>query len=73
MNTADKSLALVDVALRRRFVFEELAPDFSVCELSDEERQVLEELNHRITLRKDREHRIGHAYFMKFAKQRRLR
>ncbi|HEY0075269.1 MAG TPA: AAA family ATPase [Abditibacteriaceae bacterium] len=65
MNTADKSLALVDVALRRRFVFKELAPDFSVCtELSNDGRTVLDELNNRITLRKDREHRIGHAYFV---------
>ena len=68
MNTADKSLALVDVALRRRFDFEELAPDFTLCEkLTPEMRAALIELNRRITLRKDREHRIGHAYFMKVA------
>ncbi|WP_395090938.1 McrB family protein [Armatimonas sp.] len=65
MNTADKSLALLDVALRRRFTFEELTPDFSVCGLSPEMQKALEELNRRITLRKDRDHRIGHAFFMK--------
>ena len=65
MNTADKSIALVDVALRRRFVFEELMPDFSVCtNLKEEMRVVLKELNKRITLRKDRDHQIGHSYFM---------
>jgi 5-methylcytosine-specific restriction protein B len=65
MNTADKSIALVDLALRRRFVFTELLPDFSVCrQLPDAMRRVLEELNRRIALRKDRDHRIGHAYFM---------
>lgn len=65
MNTADKSIALVDVALRRRFVFEELMPDFSVCtHLTEEMRYVLEQLNKRITLRKDRDHQIGHSYFM---------
>ncbi len=65
MNTADKSLALLDVALRRRFEFEELAPDFSVClELPEEMRAVLNRLNERIELRKDRDHRIGHAFFM---------
>jgi AAA domain (dynein-related subfamily) len=64
MNTADKSLALLDVALRRRFEFRELAPDFSVCGLPDEMRAVLERLNKRIELRKDRDHRIGHAFFM---------
>ncbi len=65
MNTADKSLALLDVALRRRFEFEELAPNFSVCGgLSDEMKAVLNRLNERIELRKDRDHRIGHAFFM---------
>jgi 5-methylcytosine-specific restriction protein B len=64
MNTADKSLALLDVALRRRFEFEEMPPRFEVCrDLSDGMRQVLEELNRRLTLSRDREHRIGHAYF----------
>lgn len=68
MNTADKSLALVDVALRRRFEFVELAPDWKVCpNLTSEMRDVLRELNARITLRKDREHRIGHAYFVHVA------
>lgn len=65
MNTADKSLALLDVALRRRFEFEELGPDFSVCvDLPEEMRAVLNQLNKRIELRKDRDHRIGHAFFM---------
>jgi 5-methylcytosine-specific restriction protein B len=65
MNTADKSLALLDVALRRRFEFEELAPNFSVCDgLTDEMKVVLNRLNDRIELRKDRDHRIGHAFFM---------
>ena len=67
MNTGDKSLALLDVALRRRFDFEELRPDFSsaVCpDLSEKARRVLQELNRRLTLRRDREHGIGHAYFL---------
>lgn len=65
MNTADKSLALLDVALRRRFEFEELAPDFSLCEGFPELAAVMDEMNRRIELRKDRDHRIGHAFFMK--------
>jgi len=65
MNTADKSLALLDVALRRRFEFRELAPDFTACkDLPVEMRAVLKRLNERIELRKDRDHRIGHAFFM---------
>lgn len=68
MNTADKSIALVDVALRRRFDFEELPVDLQVCEdLTDGMRSALKELNQRIVLRKDRDHQIGHAYFMNVA------
>ncbi len=68
MNSADKSIALVDLALRRRFEFQELRPDFSnsVCpKLSSEMRDCLIELNRRIVLRKDRDHCIGHAYFIR--------
>ena len=65
MNTADKSIALVDVALRRRFEFEELRVDLTLCTgLSEKMRSVLQELNRRIALRKDRDHQIGHAYFI---------
>ena len=65
MNTADKSIALVDVALRRRFEFEELRPDFGYCaNLPPAMREALETLNHRICLRKDRDHQIGHSYFI---------
>lgn len=61
MNTGDKSLAVLDVALRRRFEFQELRPDFSL--LPEPTRRVMNELNRRLILRRDREHAIGHAYF----------
>jgi hypothetical protein len=65
MNTADKSLAGLDVALRRRFSFVEMAPDFGVCdELPREMRKVLERLNERLEWAIDREHRLGHAPWM---------
>jgi 5-methylcytosine-specific restriction protein B len=65
MNTADKSIALVDVALRRRFKFEELSPDFEHCNhLPEDLKQIMNHLNLAIMVRKDRDHRIGHAYFM---------
>ncbi|MES2460897.1 MAG: AAA family ATPase [Armatimonadota bacterium] len=67
MNTADKSIALVDVALRRRFEFEEMMPRFTdgTCrDMTPEMRAVIVRLNERIVLRKDRDHQIGHAFFV---------
>jgi len=66
MNSADKSIALVDVALRRRFDFVELTPRFDVCwpDANNRFRRVLKELNDRLEVEKDRDHRIGHAFFM---------
>ncbi|GEM_PF-1426466 len=62
MNTADKSIALVDVALRRRFKFVELMPDYKI--LQPRYANILREMNRRICLRKDRDHQIGHSYLM---------
>jgi hypothetical protein len=65
MNTADKSIALVDVALRRRFDFEEIGVEMKICKgLTPGMLAALNELNRRIVLRKDRDHQIGHAYFV---------
>ena len=70
MNTADRSIALLDTALRRRFAFIEMMPDSSHEGIgADIEgvncRELLAAMNERIRFLLDREHQIGHAYFMK--------
>ncbi len=70
MNTADRSIALMDTALRRRFSFDELMPDADVLRKIGADKvddldvaAMLEKINERITFLYDREHTIGHAFF----------
>ncbi|MCZ6156555.1 AAA family ATPase [Campylobacter ureolyticus] len=68
MNTADRSIALMDVALRRRFNFIEMMPDYSLLKdikIDDIEiATMLKAINERIECLYDRDHMIGHAYFL---------
>ena len=75
MNTADRSIAMLDTALRRRFAFIELEPDLTVfdnpslsgvAKVNDriDVARLLEVINKSINEQLDRDHRIGHSYFM---------
>ena len=68
MNTADRSVEALDTALRRRFCFEEMMPNPGLLNKKINEislKELLEKINERIVALKDREHQIGHSYFMK--------
>ena len=82
MNTADRSISLMDIALRRRFGFIELIPDYDVLtrkllndtDVSKEVKeyrnlaiQSLKTMNEKLTEKYDRDHQIGHSYLMKLS------
>ena len=84
MNTADRSIALLDIALRRRFNFIEMPPKYNLLksistETIDTEskdikntkthnidlKKLLKAINTRIEFLLDKDHLIGHSYFVK--------
>ena len=84
MNTADRSVVAVDIALRRRFAFEECAPEpelLSAVVIGDDEEdgasvevaKLLTTINTRLEALRDRDHRIGHSFFWPMVKTPALR
>lgn len=64
MNTADRSVEALDSALRRRFTFKEMMPKSELVPEEHNVRSIFKIINQRIEVLKDREHQIGHSYFM---------
>ncbi|WP_291064301.1 MULTISPECIES: AAA family ATPase [unclassified Empedobacter] len=69
MNTADRSVEALDTPLRRRFVFEEMPPKYGLEGLQQDlfgftASHLLETINKRIEKLLDKDHQIGHAYFI---------
>jgi MoxR-like ATPase len=66
MNTADRSIALLDLALRRRFTFVTLAPDPTLLGqvAGVDLGALLAQLNRRVSALLDPEHQVGHGYLM---------
>ena len=72
MNTADRSIQLLDSALRRRFKFNELLPNYSVFDstnpaiklIMDKAKIILENINARVRCLLNKDNQIGHSYLM---------
>ncbi|MEB2492876.1 AAA family ATPase [Peribacillus frigoritolerans] len=81
MNTSDRSIALMDVALRRRFSFKEVMPDAEIIKENLMSKNglghnyvefiiaVFKNLNKRIEVLVDKNYQIGHSYFLKIKKE----
>ena len=65
MNTSDRSIASIDIALRRRFKFVEMMPRPElVSDFGCSFQSIFEKLNTKIKILLDRDHQIGHSYFI---------
>lgn len=62
MNTADRSIQILDTALRRRFQFKEYLPDYDVLR-NEKAKTILQAINGRIRALLGQDRQIGHSYF----------
>jgi len=62
MNSTDKSIALIDIALRRRFTFLKMKPNVELVPKDSQE--LFKKLNEHITKTLGEDYQIGHSYFM---------
>jgi hypothetical protein len=73
MNSADRGIALIDIALRRRFTFEPFMPEYEATGLTSLDvdglnlGNLLKKINKKIAILLDQDHQLGHSYFMKIA------
>lgn len=63
MNSTDKSIALIDIALRRRFTFLKMRPQDELIEY-EKAKRIFNKLNEFLQERLDDDHLLGHSYFM---------
>jgi 5-methylcytosine-specific restriction protein B len=63
MNSTDKSIATIDIALRRRFTFLKMKPNLDLVE-NQEAKKLMEDLNKHISKTINEDYALGHSYFM---------
>ena len=66
MNSTDKSIALIDIALRRRFTFLKMKPNADLIYYQPA-KEIFEKLNKQIKQDLGEDYQIGHSYFMQIA------
>ncbi len=64
MNSTDKSIATIDIALRRRFTFLKMKPNLDLVE-NQGAKDLMKELNKHISNAISEDYALGHSYFMK--------
>ena len=64
MNSTDKSIALIDIALRRRFTFLKMQPNVEL--VKDNAKDLFSKLNNFISEKLGSDFQIGHSYFMDY-------